>query len=78
MPDYNDPSEVKHIAWTGGSAPALDPLDPAEREYVLILFRQQCETWKAAWGDRPPLDVRRTFMRRARFDAHATYRAEER
>lgn len=65
----------QHKAWTGGSAPRpLPEVSRDERRYISHLFREQCETFRAFWGDLPG-DVRRIFWNRARYDAHATFRA---
>lgn len=63
------------IAWTGGSRPRpLLELTKGERTYVSYLFRQQMSTWLDFWFAPMPLDVARIFWKRARYDAHATYR----
>jgi hypothetical protein len=65
------------IAWMGGSRPRpLLELSRGERRYVTRLFREQVDTWLDYWGDSIPMDVCRTFWKRARYDAHATYRNE--
>lgn len=62
-------------AWTGGTAPQpLAALNKSERSTVRAFFREQLNDWVAYWKELPPLDVRRTFWRRARYDAHATHR----
>lgn len=64
-------------AWMGGSRPRpLSELSWSERLYVTRLFRDQMNTWIDFWGDLVPMDVARTFWKRARYDAHATYRGE--
>lgn len=64
-------------AWTGGSRPRpLRDLPFGERQYVSYLFRQQVRTWSTYWFAPVPGDIARIFWRRARYDAHATYRNE--
>ncbi len=66
-----------HVAWTGGSR----PLEPAlvsqdEWDYAKKLFIEQMDEWRAYWREEfVPVGVRNTFWGRARYDAHATYRA---
>ncbi len=65
------------VAWMGGSRPRpLLELSQYERLYVTYLFRQQMRTWSGYWSTRAPIDVCRIFWKRARYDAHATYRGE--
>lgn len=62
-------------AWMGGSRPCpLLELIKGERTYVSYLFRQQVSTRLDFWFAPMPLDVARIFWKRARYDAHATYR----
>ena len=57
---------MKPIAWTGGSRPRpLLELSMGERRYVTRLFREQVDTWLDYWGDSIPMDVCRTFWKRA-------------
>lgn len=64
------------IAWTGGSEPApLEHVNQLERSLVHSLFNAQCDAFRAFWGKEPTADVREIYMRRARYDAHATMRA---
>ena len=68
---------MKPIAWMGGSRPRpLSELSQDEREYASYLFRQQMRTWSTYWFAPVPGDIARTFWKRARYDAHATYRDE--
>ena len=65
------------IDWMGGSRPRpLLELSMGERRYVTRLFREQVDTWLDYWRDSIPMDVCRIFWKRARYDAHATYRNE--
>ena len=64
-------------AWMGGSRPRpLLELSQYERLYVTYLFRQQVRTWSTYWFAPVPGDIARIFWKRARYDAHATYRGE--
>ena len=64
-------------AWMGGSRPhPLSELSQDEREYASYLFRQQVRTWSTYWFAPVPGDIARIFWKRARYDAHATYRGE--
>ncbi len=68
---------MKPIAWMGGSRPRpLLELSQYERLYVTYLFRQQVRTWSTYWFAPVPGDIARIFWKRARYDAHATYRGE--
>ena len=65
------------IAWRGGSRPRpLLELSHAERKLVTNLFRSQVYIWQDFWSGPVPTDVCRIFWKRARYDAHATYRNE--
>ena len=65
------------ITWMGGSRPRpLLELSQYERLYVTYLFRQQVRTWSTYWFAPVPGDIARIFWKRARYDAHATYRGE--
>lgn len=62
-------------AWTGGSNPKpLLGLDGDERALVSKLFRDQFILYFTFWKDKPTRDTLRIFWRRARYDAHATFR----
>lgn len=64
-----------HYAWTGGSAPAKPSQTPRPViAYTRTEFRRQVNDWRSYWHDFPSRDVFRTFYRRARHDAHATFR----
>ena len=61
-------------AWTGGSPPRpLASISLAELFDVGLLYAEQCQVYREAWGDVPE-DVARIFWGRARHDAHATHR----
>lgn len=64
------------IAWTGGCRPAkpsaISPLQAGVQKY---LFSEQVVTFRKYWGDSPNWDTLRIFFNRARYDAHATFRA---
>ncbi len=68
------------IAWTGGTRPApLAQLSRDERPMVRLIFRTAMNTVWGYWGDyrgidRSVLDQARTQWKRARYDAHATFR----
>ena len=63
------------VAWTGGECPLAPSLTPRwERAYARALFREQVNAWRNAWKDSPDVDTLRTFYRRARYDAFATFR----
>ena len=68
-------TDIKHVAWTGGSFP-LSPADTPrdEWQYSNQLFHEQVEMFQAFWGDDPDLNTRNVFWLRARADAHATFR----
>lgn len=62
-------------AWTGGNSPSLPSSESMPQSaYRRALFRQQVKTFRAYWGDWPNADTLRTFYRRARADAFATFR----
>jgi hypothetical protein len=62
------------VTWMGGSRPhKLDAIGSVERAIVRKLLSEQIATHAQFWGD-CPLDVCRTFWKRARYDAHATIR----
>jgi len=64
-------------AWTGGSRPRpLLELSMGERRYVTRLFREQMSAWSGFSLDPVPMTIARVFWKRARYDAHATYRGE--
>lgn len=66
---------MKIIAWTGGSKPhKYEAIGSVERAIVHELWRREALTFFYHWGN-CPLDVCRTFWKRARYDAHATIRA---
>lgn len=63
------------IAWTGGCRPRpLSEISTDERATVKRLFREQAEVWTDYWCETLPFDIGRLFWRRARYDAHATFR----
>lgn len=64
------------LAWTGGDRPRpLGSVSRPECAYVRALFREQANTHAAFWrGAKTEWDTLRTFYRRARADAHATFR----
>lgn len=63
------------IAWTGGSSPRRpSEISRDEASVCKYLFAQQVATFFAYWGDYPNWDTLHIFYRRARGDAHATYR----
>jgi hypothetical protein len=62
------------VSWTGGSKPhKYATIGAAERAIVQHQWRKQALTFFYHWGN-CPLDVCRTFWKRARYDAHATIR----
>lgn len=72
-------------AWTGGSSPLpLSKVTKKERGLISNLFREQLIDWSRYWrggvirssADQTPsvLSVARIFWKRARYDAHATFR----
>ena len=63
------------IAWTGGtSAPPPSSTPVWVRAYARALFRDAVNTWRRYWGDNPGAAELRTFYKRARADAFATFR----
>jgi hypothetical protein len=71
------PSAFSPIAWTGGDRPGpYASLSLPEKKYVSGLFKDQIRCWKNYWqgGENPPWDTLRIFYKRARYDAHATFR----
>lgn len=73
-PDYPIPL----VAWTGGDTPRGadigDRRAPVFRAMRRVLFREQVDTWREAWGDSPDRDTLRTFHKRATLDAWRSYR----
>lgn len=70
---------VSKIAWMGGTRPEpLIRLSKRERSLVSILFQEQIIIFTSGWDTFPELDICRTFWKRARYDAHATYRDRNR
>lgn len=66
------PGDLPRRAWTGGKMPPRGFRLPAFRRTAAVFFGEQVADWRAAWGDTPPRDVLRTFVRRALADAFAT------
>lgn len=65
----------RSLAWTGGESPRKPSVTPVwERAYARALFRQQVNQWRSYWADSPDFYTLRTFYRRARADAFATFR----
>jgi hypothetical protein len=63
-------------SWTGGTTPkAIKCVDREEKELVEKLYHDQIETYVNYWGEHPIRETLRTFWRRARYDAHATFRS---
>lgn len=77
MSEYkHNPCSVAIIAWTGGSTPmALDHVHPLEYKLVLALLDAQMASFRAFWGKEPDRSTCELYLIRARFDAHATFRA---
>lgn len=65
------------VAWTGGDTPRTadigDKRAPLFRAMRRVLFREQVETWRNAWGDSPNRDTLRIFHKRATLDAWRSY-----
>lgn len=62
-------------AWMGGTRPLpLSQISREERIAVALLFEDQVKDFLGFWGDNPVMDTYRIFWRRARYDAHATFR----
>jgi hypothetical protein len=63
-------------SWMGGSRPAKPTHTPSV-EYTLasILFRDALHDFADYWHEMPDRDTLRTLYRRARFDAHASFRS---
>ena len=72
-------TEIEHVAWTGGSSPRLTvDVSHDEWEYIKKLYAEDLDTWRSFWQeDVVPLDVKDIFWNRARYDAHATFRARD-
>lgn len=65
----------EHRVWTGGSDPAsIHDISVAEYAYAMELYFEDCGIWSECWKQEMPADIREVFWRRARDDAHATYR----
>lgn len=63
------------VAWMGGSRPApLSDISRGERTRVSLLFLAQYREFADYWGEAAEFAVCRIFWKRARYDAHATYR----
>lgn len=68
-------SAPRVIAWTGGSTPAKpSQISAAQASVQKFIFAQQVADFFGYWGDYPNRDTLRIFFRRARMDAHATFR----
>lgn len=64
------------VAWTGGSRPApFVGIHKLEAALAVSLYKMQRAAFNAFWGKDPGVDERQIFWTRARFDAHATFRA---
>ena len=70
-----DAPRPKHFTtWMGGDRPKkLGSVSGEERALVSAEFRQQCKTHARYWDLTIAWDTARTFWRRARYDAHATF-----
>ncbi len=64
----------------GGSRPRPYPEVAGEPEgaYVAQLYAADLKLWEEFWREVAPWEVRKTLWGRARYDAHATYRAAAR
>lgn len=71
---------MKIIAWTGGSRPnPLSDISRNERAIVRAIFRDSMSEVFSYWGDYrglndSELDMARIQWKRARYNAHATFR----
>lgn len=64
------------VAWTGGSRPApFVGIHKLEAALAVALYKAQFAAYNAFWGKDPDEYVRNIYWTRARFDAHATFRA---
>ena len=63
-------------SWTGGTTPkAIKDIDKEEKTLVKKLYHDQIAEFVMFWRHYPNRLIRRTFWRRARYDAHATFRS---
>jgi len=63
-------------SWTGGTTPkAIKDIDREEKALVKKLYHDQIAEFEKFWEHYPSRFIRRTFWRRARYDAHATFRS---
>jgi hypothetical protein len=61
-------------SWTGGTTPkAIKYIDREEKALVKNLYHDQIAEFVMFWEHYPSRFIRRTFWRRARYDAHATF-----
>ena len=71
-------TQIKHIAWTGGSAPRPVPdISVEEYQYAMELYFADREEFRAYWKDYGLGDEKEyndMFWNRARHNAHATFR----
>lgn len=76
--NYDDPYPQPYmVAWTGGTKPGkYGEITEKERKLCGRIFRWHVAVSKRAWGS-VDTDTCRTFWRWARYDAHATIRAED-
>lgn len=70
-----DPRTWAHLSAvsTGWSAYCMEAR--AERAYALQMYRDAIEAFRNTWETFPDRDTLAMFFRRARMDAHATYRS---
>ena len=70
--------DAELVAWMGGTPPRPygDVAGEPEGAYVSRLYSEQIDTWENNWNEPCPSDLHSIFWRRARYDAHATYRAK--
>ena len=62
------------VAWMGGCRPnPIANISQEERLKTSELFREQMQIFYAYWGVYD-WDMARLFWKRARYDAHSTYR----
>jgi hypothetical protein len=74
--EFCDALGIRALLWLGGSKPAkLGDIPPWERALVSVLFRDEVAMWQEYWREPIHRGVARTFWRRARYDAHATFRS---
>lgn len=68
----------QHRAWTGGSGPKpIHQISLDELNYVAFLFNSDVIEYESFWKEKADEDVQKRLWKRARYDAHASFRKDE-